>query len=141
MSTTFAYTAIGRDGRQSTGTVAADTRAAAIAQVVRQGMHPLKVDEARNGASGAAAAAKASAAAGKPGRVPAKAIEAFTRELAGLLAGGVPLSRALHLLRREASTRPRRTSGVRSTTTSSAAPRSPTRSPSTPSRSPPSTSR
>src|SRR5687768_8539462 len=101
---TFAYTAIGKDGRQATGTVAADTRAAAIAQVGRQGMHPLKVDEAGNGAVAAATAAAAKAAhAAKPGRVPAHAVEAFTRELASLLAGGVPLSRALSLLRREAS--------------------------------------
>ena len=99
---TFAYTAIGRDGRQATGTVAADTRAAAIAQVVRQGMHPLKVDEQRNAAAAAAVAAKAAAKA-KPGKVSAKSVEAFTRELAGLLAGGVPLSRAMSLLRREAS--------------------------------------
>src|SRR5688500_866620 len=103
---TFAYTAIGRDGRQTAGTVAADTRAAAIAQVVRQGMHPLKIDEQRNGggdaAAGSAASSKASAK-GRPDKVSAKSVEAFTRELAGLLAGGVPLSRAMSLLRREAS--------------------------------------
>ena len=100
---TFAYTAIGKDGRKASGTVAADTRAAAIAQVVRQGMHPLKVDEAANGNGHAAAAAAKAQQSAKPGRVPHHAVEAFTRELASLLAGGVPLSRALSLLRREAS--------------------------------------
>jgi type IV pilus assembly protein PilC len=35
--------------------------------------------------------------------VPNRAVEAFTRELANLLAGGVPLARSLALLRREAS--------------------------------------
>jgi type II secretory pathway component PulF len=100
---TFAYTAIGRDGRQATGTVAADSRSAAIAQVVRQGMHPVRIDEQANGAN-APSKADAAVAAGKLGRVSAKSVEAFTRELAGLLAGGVPLARALHLLRREAST-------------------------------------
>src|SRR5918997_1471574 len=54
---TFAYTAIGRDGRQASGTVSADTRSAAIAQVVRQGMHPLRIDEQGKNGNGAAAAA------------------------------------------------------------------------------------
>src|SRR4051812_12156635 len=98
---TFAYTAISKDGRRTSGTLAADTRAAAIAQVVRQGLHPVKVDEQR-AASAAAARAKAEQAA-RPGRVSQKAVEAFTRELANLLAGGVPLARSLSLLRREAS--------------------------------------
>src|SRR4051794_12126144 len=98
---TFAYTAISKDGRRTSGTLAADTRAAAIAQVVRQGLHPVKVDEQR-GAAATAARASAEQAA-RPGRVSQKAVEAFTRELANLLAGGVPLARSLSLLRREAS--------------------------------------
>src|SRR4051812_26540538 len=36
-------------------------------------------------------------------RVSQRAVETFTRELANLLAAGLSLSRALHLLRREAS--------------------------------------
>jgi type II secretory pathway component PulF len=36
-------------------------------------------------------------------RVPQSAVESFTRELANLLSAGLPLSRALHLLGREAS--------------------------------------
>ncbi|CAA9398692.1 MAG: Type IV fimbrial assembly protein PilC [uncultured Phycisphaerae bacterium] len=106
---TFVYTAIGRDGRQASGTVAADTRGAAIAQVVRQGMHPLRIaEQGKDGATAAAAAAAltvdkpaSSRHAGK--RVPAHAVEAFTRELASLLSGGVSLARALSLLKREAS--------------------------------------
>src|SRR5688572_12067286 len=105
---TFVYTAIGRDGRPASGTVAADTRGAAIAQVVRQGMHPLRIDEqGKNGASVAAvksfAAGKAASTGSASRRVPAHAVEAFTRELASLLSGGVPLARALSLLKREAS--------------------------------------
>ena len=98
----FAYTALSRDGTRTTGTVAAESRAAAIAQMSRQGLSPVKVDEAKDAA---AAKRKAAAAGGAPaaGRVPAKAVEAFTRELANLLAGGVPLSRAMALLRRESS--------------------------------------
>ena len=41
--------------------------------------------------------------ASRSGKVPPKAVESFTRELANLLAGGVPLARSLALLRREAS--------------------------------------
>jgi type IV pilus assembly protein PilC len=97
----FAYTAIGKDGRKTNGTLSADTRAAAISQVIQQGLHPVTIDEQR----GAAAAARAHKVPVAPrgGRLPAKAVENFTRELANLLAGGVPLARALSLLTREAS--------------------------------------
>lgn len=95
--TTFAYTAIGKDGRQTSGTLSADTRSAAISQVMSQGLHPVVINEKK----GANAARPVTAA--RPGRVSQKAVEAFTRELANLLAGGVPLARAMGLLRREAS--------------------------------------
>ncbi len=97
----FAYTALSKDGRRTTGTLSAESRIAAISQMNRQGLHPVRLDEA----SDAAAAAKKAhaAAAHKTVKVSQKSIESFTRELANLLAGGVPLSRALSLLRREAS--------------------------------------
>ncbi len=97
----FAYTALSRDGRRTSGTLSADSRAAAIVQMSKQGLHPVQINEAKD------AAAAAKAVAGKTGappppKVSAKAIESFTRELANLLAGGVPLSRSLSLLKREA---------------------------------------
>lgn len=95
----FAYTALDRAGRQTTGTVPADSRAAAMDAVVGRGLSPVSIEEQRNG--------KAAVAGDKikapPTRVPASAVESFTRELANLLSAGLPLSRALHLLRREAS--------------------------------------
>ena len=94
----FAYTAVGRDGRQTTGTLSAENRSAAISMVVSQGLHPVKLDEQK-----ATAAVTRAAMAAAPGRVSQRAVEAFTRELANLLAGGVPLSRAMGLLKREAS--------------------------------------
>ena len=97
----FAYTAIGKDGRKTNGTLSADTRAAAISEVIRQGLHPVTIDEQR--ASAAAARAHKEPVAPRSGKLPAKAVENFTRELANLLAGGVPLARALSLLSREAS--------------------------------------
>jgi type II secretory pathway component PulF len=94
----FAYTAIDRTGRKTTGTVPADTRAAAMDQVIGQGLSPVSIEESRNGAAVAATTNRP-----PPSRVPQTAVESFTRELANLLAAGLPLSRALHLLRREVS--------------------------------------
>jgi len=95
-----------KDGKLTTGTLNCDSRGAALQQISKQGLHPVKLEEARNSAV-AAKKAQAAAAAGVPGRVtgrvPQRAVESFTRELANLLAGGVPLSRAMALLRRESS--------------------------------------
>ena len=107
---TFVYTALDRSGRQTTGTIPADTRAAAMDQVLGRGLSPLKVEEQHTNKKGVTTTGPA-----QPGllsgifgnraestRVPASAVESFTRELANLLAAGLPLSRALHLMRREA---------------------------------------
>ena len=98
----FAYTAVGSDGKRSNGTLNADTRAAAIAQIIKQGLHPVSMDEKKGSANGQAKAA-APPAPPRGGRVSQKAVESFTRELANLLSGGVPLARALSLLQRETS--------------------------------------
>ena len=69
--------------------------------MAKKGLRPVTLEEAKDLA---AAAKKAAAKKGTvPKKVPAKSIESFTRELANLLAGGVPLARSLALLRREAS--------------------------------------
>lgn len=99
----FAYTALSKDGSRTSGTLTAESRTAAIAQMSRQGLSPVKIDQAKDAAAAARKARAASATTGPIGKVPAKAVEAFTRELANLLAGGVPLSRGMSLLRREAS--------------------------------------
>lgn len=91
----FTYKALGRDGRETTGTLTAEHRTAAITQVMEKGLHPLTVEEK--------AGAKAAAPKMQEGRVPQRSIEAFTRELANLLSGGVSLARAMQLLRRETS--------------------------------------
>ena len=92
----FSYTALATDGRSTTGTIPAESRSQAIAAVIGKGLHPVSVEE--QGSKKAAAAAPATP--GK-GRVTQKHVEAFTRELASLLAGGVPLARGLALLKRE----------------------------------------
>src|SRR5213596_382641 len=93
----FTYTALDRMGKRLSGTIPAESRASAMDLVANRGLAPIAVDEQREGAAGAAAKRSTST------RVPRSAVEAFTRELANLLAAGLPLSRALHLLRREAS--------------------------------------
>jgi type IV pilus assembly protein PilC len=102
MATTFTYTAVNAKGKPVTGTVPADSRSAAIAAVIGKGLSPLKVQEMGKKETGAKAAAEAPLpGAPKTGRVKQRHIEDFTRELASLLAGGVPLARALSILKRE----------------------------------------
>ncbi len=92
----FTYRAVDRTGRESNGRLSADSRAAAIDQVAALGLEPVSLNEV-----GAGKAAEAHPAHAR--RVSRSAVQAFTRELANLLAGGVPLSRALMLLSREAA--------------------------------------
>src|SRR5687767_8260352 len=103
---TFAYKALGSDGRESSGTLTADNRSAALSQIMEKGLHPVSVEEqGANGKSNGQPSGfgqllgrqKVDVAVtdATAGRVSQKSVEAFTRELANLLAGGVPLSRAL----------------------------------------------
>jgi type II secretory pathway component PulF len=75
-----------------------------VAQIGRQGLHAISIDEARDSEVAAKKAAAMQAANAGParGHVSRRTVEAFTREIANLLAAGIPLSRALALLRREA---------------------------------------
>src|SRR5690606_10737743 len=93
----FTYVAVDRSGRRLNGSLPADSRASAMDALLGQGLSPVSIEEKTNGAAAAPAEVTATT------RVPRKAVEAFTRELANLLAGGLSLSRALALLRREAS--------------------------------------
>jgi general secretion pathway protein F len=101
----FAYTALDRTGRRTAGTMSAESKAAAMDQVISQGLSPVSITEARAGAAAAAQAAQAAASGPRSTstKVPQSAVESFTRELANLLGASLPLSRALHLLRREVS--------------------------------------
>jgi len=95
----FAYTAVDSNGQRTSGTVPAPNRGAALDAVTRKGLTPASVEE------------QAAAGARKPflrllsgsSRVSQTDVETFSRELANLLAAGVPLSRALQILSREAS--------------------------------------
>lgn len=94
----FAYTALDAQGRETAGTLTADSRVAAVDQLCRMGLHPVQVEEGGKPAALARAPRDAGA-----GRVSKADVETFTRGLSNLLAAGVPLSRALQILGREAS--------------------------------------
>lgn len=94
----FTYKAVDAGGRENAGTLTADSRSAAMDQVMRLGFTPVLVKESRS--NDAAPVAKSVAANGK---VSQTLVEGFTRGLANLLAAGVPLSRALNITIREAS--------------------------------------
>ena len=98
----FTYTALDRQGRQTTGTLPAENRIAAYDDLSAKGLAPISVDEQANGAA-ARKADLSDVSVSAATRVSAASLESFTRELANLLAAGLPLSRALQLLKREAS--------------------------------------
>jgi len=93
---TYAYKAIDGTGRQVADVLEAPSRGSAIDVLTQRGFCPVMVEAG-------------DASAGKPRfrrglRSVSKAdVEAFTRELANLLAAGVPLRRALSILSREAA--------------------------------------
>ena len=97
----FDYKAVQSDGTMTQGTLDASGRAEALRQIQNLGMKAVKVTEA------SAAAAKTGFKLEFPwksNRVTFAMLENFTRLLSSLLAAGVPLSRALVILIREAAT-------------------------------------
>ena len=100
----FAYKAMDLKGIERAGTLSAENRATALDEVMARGFTPIDVQEHRGkaektGSNHATSGAKVS----RPGRVPRSHVEAFTREMANLLSAGVPLSRSLNIVIREAS--------------------------------------
>src|ERR1700691_4714864 len=103
---TFSYRALQADGKVAEGVLDAAGRPDAMRQIETMGLRPMNVLE-KSGA-----AKKGAATSGGLGnvsfkfqskKVSAKELENFTRLLSSLLAAGVPLSRALVILQKEAS--------------------------------------
>lgn len=100
----FAYKAIEPGGTVIEGQLSATGRTQALRELEARGLRPVRVDD-RGGDS------RASDTAGRAGtdwfsrrqRVTPAMLEAFTRLLSSLLAAGVPFSRALRILQREAT--------------------------------------
>jgi type IV pilus assembly protein PilC len=114
----FAYKAMQLDGVLVEGSLDASNRHDAMRQVEIRGLKPIRLSEssavAKGGKNGstrhpnAAAPAEAASAApairfGQPRKITPRILENFTRLLSSLLAAGVPFSRALVIIHREAS--------------------------------------
>jgi type IV pilus assembly protein PilC len=94
----FSYTALDKAGKQTSGGLSGESRAAIVNQLLQQGLVPVSVNEKQEAAS-----AGTERQWFQSDRIPQSSIEAFTRELANLLAAGVPLSQALSIIGREVS--------------------------------------
>lgn len=108
---TFQYRALQADGKIAEGQIEAAGRPDAFRQMEGRGLRPVSLTEsAKNGAAKNGASKSSSAPSGeqfsfkfRPQKVSSKELENFTRLLSSLLAAGVPLSRALVILCKEAS--------------------------------------
>jgi type II secretory pathway component PulF len=112
---TFHYKALAADGQIAEGQIEAGGRAEAFRVIEGRSLRPISLKEGINGkARPRAAAAPPSDQTDKSGpssqrfsfgsgRINARVLENFTRLLSSLLAAGVPLSRALVILQKEAA--------------------------------------
>ena len=94
----YRYSAIDQGGKVISGSISMASREAVIDKLFADGITPSLVEEEKE--KGAARKIHFS----KSTRVSRVEVEAFTLELANLLSAGVPLSRSLGILSREAST-------------------------------------
>jgi type II secretory pathway component PulF len=92
---TFTYKAIDATGKEVAATLSAPSRAAALDELGNSNLYPVVVESAEETKNGGPHF--------RVRRVSKADVEAFIRELANLLAAGIPLSRALSILSREAS--------------------------------------
>ena len=104
----FQYKGMQPNGAMAEGQLEAADRQGAFAQMAGLGLRPVSLAEkAAAGAGGAGFALPASLAAlsfrKRSAKVSGRELENFTRLLSSLLAAGVPLSRALVILHKEAS--------------------------------------
>lgn len=103
----FQYRALQPDGAITEGTLNAGGRPEALRQIETLGLRPLKLSEGRSKTGKITVPGTGQGTSPLPepisGRVSSKELETFTRLLSSLLAAGVPLSRALVILAKEAS--------------------------------------
>lgn len=114
---TFQYKALTAEGKIAEGQIEAGGRAEAFRHIESQSLRPISLKEGINGkakprAAGAPSNPSDPSDASAPsdrgfsfgsGRITARVLENFTRLLSSLLAAGVPLSRALVILQKEAA--------------------------------------
>jgi type II secretory pathway component PulF len=104
---TFQYRALQADGKIAEGQLEAPGRPDALRQIEVLGLRPVNLSE-KAGAAGKNGSALPGSFGGfsfkfESPKISAKALENFTRLLSSLLAAGVPLSRALVILYKEAT--------------------------------------
>src|SRR5437899_9516959 len=103
----FQYRALQANGTMAEGQFEATGRQEAFRHIEGLGLRPISLAE-KNGAEKSGTTLPGSLASlqlwKKAGKVSARALENFTRLLSSLLASGVPLSRALVMRYKEAST-------------------------------------
>lgn len=108
---TFQYKGLQSDGSVAEGVLEAPGRPDAFRQIEALGLRPINLAEAKKGTAGKGPASLAGGLENLGGfslklrseKVSSKDLENFTRLLSNLLAAGVPLSRALVILTKEAS--------------------------------------
>jgi len=103
----FQYKALQANGAMTEGELEAAGRQEAFAQMAGLGLRPVNLAEKAGAAAGGGIALPTALASlsfrGHSTKVSGRELENFTRLLSSLLAAGVPLSRALVILYREAS--------------------------------------
>ncbi|HWH71199.1 MAG TPA: hypothetical protein VNT26_17565, partial [Candidatus Sulfotelmatobacter sp.] len=105
----FTYKALQANGSVAEGKLEAAGRQEAFQQMAGLGLRPISLAEKAGGAAEKKSAALPESLASlsflkKSDKISPRALENFTRLLSSLLAAGVPLSRALTILYKEAST-------------------------------------
>ena len=91
----FAYTALGPDGRERSGTIESPAEREAIAQLTQQALYPLEIHPA---AASSTSVGRAPLSARLVRGVTRRDITDLTRQLATLLQSGFPLARALQFI-------------------------------------------
>lgn len=92
---TFTYKAIDLNGQQIADKIVARDRTAAIDELFGQNLNPVSIERVEE--------SQPEGVFARFGGVSKREVDTFTRQLANLLAAGVPMSRALGILSREAT--------------------------------------
>lgn len=99
----FAYSAVDAQGKTHQGTLEANNAADAAAAIKKQGRFPTSITEAAPSAAKAKGFAFRFSLGGTAttGKVPAKVLTVFTRQLSTLISAGLPLLRSLRTLSKQ----------------------------------------
>ena len=103
----YQYTALDHKGDQKTGSLEANSEAEAMEAIRAHGLYPTQIVEAGKGKIQQTPAAKKKAKGAKKqkgklgGKIKAKALMIFTRQLATLIDAGLPLLQSLNVLAKQ----------------------------------------